>query len=263
MRMFGGTPATLANGFVIAIAMFAGVLAVGWGLKNCNPTLEVKNAVRKGDFNALRRLLDANPALVNARDSEHGATPLHWAAIEGNWKLADLLLELGADINATDRHGMTPLHKAAAFGQEQMVVLLLVGGADPDPLARKYARIIVTPLDLAAEAGYRDMVRLLVENGAGILVPKPPETDVSALHLAAGKGRFDVVRYLLECGVDPNVPDLNNRTALAWAQEMEKDALSIGKNPAPYRDVQDLLRIYGGTLKATPPSPTQEGWPPS
>jgi len=46
--------------------------------------------------------------LANLKD-ESGATPLHYAAIHGHRQIVRLLLERGADINATDsRFGANP-----------------------------------------------------------------------------------------------------------------------------------------------------------
>ena len=47
----------------------------------------------------VRRLLDADPGLVNA-GNEHGASPLHRAVGHGVHALAALLLERGADVHA-------------------------------------------------------------------------------------------------------------------------------------------------------------------
>lgn len=34
-----------------------------------------------------------------------------------NYLIAQILIDNGADVNATDKHGNTPLHKTASFGQ--------------------------------------------------------------------------------------------------------------------------------------------------
>lgn len=56
--------------------------------------------------------------------------PLHKVAIWGDVEAAKVLLDNGADINATGEDGDTPLHRAAAAGQKEMVDFLVGRGAD-------------------------------------------------------------------------------------------------------------------------------------
>ena len=63
-----------------------------------------------------------------------GRIPLHYAANEGRQHDAKLLLENGADPNATDDDARTPLHFAAQSGMLEMVTLLLSHGAEVNAL---------------------------------------------------------------------------------------------------------------------------------
>ena len=53
--------------------------------------------------------------------------PLNWAARHGQVKIAAMLIEQGADINARDHFGNTPLH--IGVRHKEMVALLLEKGA--------------------------------------------------------------------------------------------------------------------------------------
>lgn len=66
---------------------------------------------------------------VNVADSL-GYTALHWIAIRGDVKLAELLLENGADVNAIDNLQQTPLQRAVAHDEDKTVDLLIKRGAN-------------------------------------------------------------------------------------------------------------------------------------
>ncbi|OCK79033.1 ankyrin, partial [Lepidopterella palustris CBS 459.81] len=57
-------------------------------------------------------------------------TALHVAARTGNEKIAQLLVEQGADLGAVDENGRTPLHQAAEAGNKAVALLLLEIGGD-------------------------------------------------------------------------------------------------------------------------------------
>lgn len=59
-------------------------------------------------------------------------------------------------------------------------------------------------LQMAADKGHLEVVKLLVEKGAEIDY-RHPVNKMTALHLAAYSGHDDVVKYLLSKGADPNV----------------------------------------------------------
>ena len=62
-----------------------------------------------------------------------GYTPLHYAAKHDHYKIAELLINHGADVNANDeeRIGETPLAVAVRSASPGLVELLLQKGADP------------------------------------------------------------------------------------------------------------------------------------
>ncbi len=53
------------------------------------------------------------------------STPLHLAAVAGDVKVCELLLDHKARINALDITQSTPLHKAAAFNHADVIEFLL------------------------------------------------------------------------------------------------------------------------------------------
>lgn len=111
------------------------------------------------------------PSLREPRDSdeedfgeqEERKTIIHCAASQGNALCVAMLLAGGISCDLQDRHGRTALHWAAEQGN--MAVVWTLGGvaASIDLLSRRGN----TPLMLAAERGHEDIVRVLVEAGAG------------------------------------------------------------------------------------------------
>src|SRR5262249_1547413 len=123
----------------------------------------VANAAMKGDKDSVRSLLK-QAADVNAAQGD-GMTALHWAALNDDSELAQMLLYAGANVRAPTRiGGYTPLFMAAKSGASSVLDVLLKAGSDPK------AKGIdgLTPLMMAAMAGDRTTVRLLVEKGADV-----------------------------------------------------------------------------------------------
>jgi len=75
-------------------------------------------AVKQGDLESVRAILDANGEIVNQRD-ESGAAPLHYATLNGHRQIVRLLLERGAEINIADsQFGATPTGWAIEYLRE-------------------------------------------------------------------------------------------------------------------------------------------------
>jgi ankyrin repeat protein len=75
-------------------------------------------AVQQGQVDRVRAILDADSRLANQPD-EAGATPLHYAAFNGQRQMVQLLLERGANINSTDdKFGATPTGWAIEYLRE-------------------------------------------------------------------------------------------------------------------------------------------------
>jgi RNA polymerase sigma factor (sigma-70 family) len=130
-------------------------------------------ALKHNNLIQLRQLLRRSPDLLEvqtewgvASDGWYwplGVTAIHLAAGTGNLSLLDLLVEMGADVNAADRHGNRPLDRAAHMGQVEAVRRLLELGAGPT-IAGDNGR---TPLHTAVIRRRKEVVQLLLQHGAG------------------------------------------------------------------------------------------------
>jgi ankyrin repeat protein len=77
------------------------------------------NAIKLRDIDQIKKMLDEDGELVNARD-ETGATALHYAAFDGLREIVQHLLDRGADINIRDsQFGATPTGWAIEYLRER------------------------------------------------------------------------------------------------------------------------------------------------
>jgi ankyrin repeat protein len=100
--------------------------------KPVNLEKEIIRAAKSGNTGRVKELLERDAALISARDAD-GSTPLHCATWKGHQGVVELLLELGADVNAknnNDHWGTTPLHAAAHANQRAIAERLIQHGAD-------------------------------------------------------------------------------------------------------------------------------------
>ncbi|XP_066507255.1 receptor-interacting serine/threonine-protein kinase 4 [Hoplias malabaricus] len=128
-------------------------------------------------------------------------TPLHVAAETGHTSTSRLLLKHGADLQSRTAQGLTPLHLAARQGHLATVKMLLEEGADP----HETDHIHRTPCHLATEGGHCQVIEELLRwwpEAAG----KQDESGFTPLHLAVRGGYTDAICLLLNHGVDSTPP---------------------------------------------------------
>ena len=198
--------------------------------------------VRSGDPHTVENLIDADPEVVHTKDAA-GSTALHHAAGFGTLETVQLLLDKGAEVNATNRRSSTPLHWA--IHDEARVRLLLEHGAeinakqveDRTPLyqaavlenGNAVLRLLLekggdpslatlvgrTPLMSAAGRGDTETMLLLIQKGVD--VNRKSGSGATALMAAATNGSLQAVQLLLDHGADPGVKSKRNETALGNA----------------------------------------------
>lgn len=164
-------------------------------------------AVQAGDAKAVASALSqgANPSMVVADFSD--PTVLHLAVMHGHLRIVKLLLNRGADVEATDRFGLTPLHYAAAAAAD-VTQVLIDAGANPDQTDIEGN----APIHYAATNGLVEVLKVLVKGGAGINALD--RGGDAALHQAAENGHIEAVKVLLELGADASIEDEGGQTAL-------------------------------------------------
>jgi hypothetical protein len=173
---------------------------------------DVFDAVRAGDVEKVKGLLQAEPKLAEAR-TEDGNTPLHVAALEGHAAVAQALLDQHAPINARGLRDETPLHMAMYEAHHDLAELLLANQADINAQSASGE----TPLHVAARKGHHDLVVLLLTHNAD--VNAHDRQGQTPLHAAAAAGHAEVVKVLLDQNADLLARDKSGRTPKAIAVE--------------------------------------------
>lgn len=139
----------------------------------------------------------------NLTDSR-GKSALHIAAENGYSNIFDFLIRESARTNANDDNGTSALHSAASFGHFPMVQTLL------EKHAKLYQSEEENPFLLACKSGHAKVVE--------ILLPHYLDNDQTAGLIAASmNGHVDVVEVLLDYGVNKDVQDEFDSTALQYS----------------------------------------------
>ncbi|XP_062504675.1 ankyrin-1-like [Corticium candelabrum] len=185
---------------------------------------------------------------VNTCTEEEMVQPLHITVSRGHPKIAELLLNCGADINAVGWGGVTPLHIAAAEGPLSMVKLLSQWKGDKVDVCA-LDEDGNQPLHYSALEGHSDIVEFLLERGAPVNCRA--KNNQAPLHWAAGNNRQDVVDILCDTGADPNCRDNCKCTPLHWATDAGNDTmaaklLSRGSDVNAQNDSQQIALHWAG-----------------
>ncbi|MEE2822053.1 MAG: ankyrin repeat domain-containing protein [Acidobacteriota bacterium] len=222
-------------------------------------------AAQQGSFDSIQILLTAGGVDVNETSPRWGSA-LVTAAARGHEQLALFLLNQGADPNATDGNGISALHYSLLRGlavianapehlatnnhlyrpnMRELTKALLTHGADPNSRIKNETHIQggggvrvtmagATPLLLASTAADKDLVHLLIKNGAD------PELGtykgVTPLMGAAGlahkmdrpskeeyKNALEITQFLVQEGANVNAIGENGWTALHGAAYIGAD----------------------------------------
>ena len=147
------------------------------------PGLDVFEAASFGDVERVTELLAIDSASVDARSGD-GFTALHLAAFFGQVDAVQLLITLGAEVDAPGIGWMTgtALHSAASAKQAEVVRALLEAGADPN--ARQSGGWI--PLHAAARNGDSRSIALLLAAGSDAAAVNDEGTSVLEMSQQSG-----------------------------------------------------------------------------
>jgi ankyrin repeat protein len=185
--------------YFLASGLFVAGLMVGELHAAAAMDMQLADAVRRGDRDAVRQLIKSDPAAVN-RAAGDGSTALLWSAFRNDNESASLLLAAGANPNAANDYGVTSLSLACTNRNDALVEMLLKAKANPN-VAESNG---VTPLMTCAHAGALVGVKALLAAGAKVDAADT-DREQTALMRAAAQKHADVVKALLAAKADVNL----------------------------------------------------------
>ena len=172
------------------------------------------------------------------------------------------LLKQAADVNAAQGDGMTALHWAAMNGDVELAQMLIVAGANVKATTRLGS---YTPLYLASQQGHGNVVQALIKAGGDVKAGTPNGT--TPLMVAAASGEVDAVTALLDAGADVNAKDgVRAQTPIMYAAASNRAAViellaSKGADLKATSKVSDLANLSreGAGFGGNPQVPGRAG----
>lgn len=191
------------------------ILALCLGARaQTGPDVDMRNAIdaiKAGNVEELKSLLERSPGLVKKADRQYGATLLHWAAAQKDLQAVILLTENEnkASLAAKNKDGATPLQVA----------------------------IVPTP----GKPGGPDLLKLVEKLSTPEVVRIPNLDGKTALHLAFQYNEIEVARFLINVmKADVNARTKTRRKPLDYAPVAKKSEIAklleadkVGLNPPP------------------------------
>ncbi|MEX0789174.1 MAG: ankyrin repeat domain-containing protein [Actinomycetota bacterium] len=169
----------------LMLALYRGQTASVAAIAEAKGWLDVFEAAAIGDPGRLEMALKEDPQAIKAFSAD-GFTALHFAAFFGRRLPANLLVLAGADANAEARNTsrVRPIHSAVAGPDPMMAEILLAMGADVN--AQQEGGF--TALQAAAKRGDEKLVDLLLGAGADPRLAAGDGRTAADLARTAGHG---------------------------------------------------------------------------
>ncbi len=185
--------------------------------------------------------------IIEIRKQKAEESALAEAALKGDIKSMQQLIDQGVDVNCVTKNHHTPLTNAAREGHAEAARLLLRHGAKVDQ--PKHPGWDYTPLCLAKTVAVAEVLK---EHGANVHA-KLFKRDVSILTYVSRWASPDLVQWFLDQGVNPKMIGDNNQTLLfnSGNGETTRILLNAGLDPnhvdefgrTPITHAQDALSV--------------------
>ncbi|XP_012142859.2 uncharacterized protein LOC100882118 isoform X4 [Megachile rotundata] len=164
---------------------------------DCTGATALHHAASAGHPAMITALSNISRIELNATDKK-GQTPIHCACAEEHLEAVEVLIGLGANVDAQDSEGNTPLHVATRTRHTAIAQLLLKAGANTEITDE----MGFTPLHVAASQGCKGILDSMIQHGAAL--NKQCKYGNTPLHLACQNNEVETVEILINKGVDLN-----------------------------------------------------------
>ncbi len=174
------------------------------------PVWPLAKAAYDKDLSSIKMILSKNPELANVQDSIYGNTILMMAIINQDYKLFELLIDNGANVNYHNTYGgQSPLIEACSYKQydSKFAKELVARGANVNDTTNITSQAQLSPLMAAARSGNTTVVEFLIKNGADINYKN--KLGSTSLGEAILTQKYDVALILLNNGADFSSPIYN------------------------------------------------------
>eukprot|EP01006_Ploeotia_vitrea_P034037 TRINITY_DN65692_c0_g4_i1.p2 TRINITY_DN65692_c0_g4~~TRINITY_DN65692_c0_g4_i1.p2 ORF type:complete len:406 (-),score=69.51 TRINITY_DN65692_c0_g4_i1:1660-2877(-) len=183
----GKTPLHLAvkNNYVDAVQVLLDK-GVDCEVHNSVGSTPLHTAAACGSVECLQLLLTKSHMDVNTKDG-NGNTVLHKCAYDGNIRVAETVIKLGAQVNVGNTEGLTPVHIAVKVNKVPFVKFLIGHGADisiPDQKAN-------LPIHYCTSRCFHQMFVLLCANSPKEMINSQNQDGNTPLHVAAQNFKQD------------------------------------------------------------------------
>ncbi len=160
-------------------------------------------------------LLEHEPGSIQWHNKK-GLTPLMAAAKNGNTTIAQILLSKlqypKEYINRMDNSGKSALMYACQNGHYKMVDMLITKGVD----VNKWDENEYTPLILSCVHGHKEIVECLLKNGAKVDFSNI--YGITPLMAACSKSWFDIAHLLIQAGASTSIEDYSGKSVISKAR---------------------------------------------
>ncbi|HET6383683.1 MAG TPA: ankyrin repeat domain-containing protein [Armatimonadota bacterium] len=183
--------------------------------------------IEAGDLDAMRRVLDADPMLANARHADpekHHWSALQFAAAEGKLDACRLLVERGAEVYTNPMNTYPPVIQAAWNHHQEVVDYFL----NEIPDRAEGTNGIGVMLNLAAREGWVELVRRHIEADPLSVYQRGWIGD-SPLHWPSHNNFVEIVALMLDAGAVIEADEINcyGGKPLHWASEHAPGAVEL------------------------------------